>query len=181
MPGGAPRARSNSVEQPHVPQAPRAQSEPRPFALKLIIGYKFAKAPLVLLLGVILTANPHGAEHFARVLSRELSEGGALLAKVGAWLGLHLSPKDLKHAAFLAWGDGLVTLLEGVLLLRGHAWGEWIVVAALAALVPFEAISLERRPGPLKLVVLLLNVAIVVYLASRRWQERARHHSSSAR
>jgi uncharacterized membrane protein (DUF2068 family) len=98
-----------------------------------------------------------------------------LFAKLGVWLGLHLSRNDVRHATFLAWGDGLVTLLEGVLLLRGHALGEWIVVAALAALVPFEVVSLERHPGPLKLIVLTLNVAIVAYLASRRWQERARH------
>lgn len=167
------------MAQPDVPRTPPARTEPRPFALKLIIGYKFAKAPLVLLLAVLLTASPRGAEHAARVLSRELSEGGALLAKIGAWLGLHMSRKDVHHAAFLAWGDGLVTLLEGVLLLRGHAWGEWIVVAALAALIPFEAISLERHPGPLKVVVLTLNVAIVIYLARRRWQERGRHGHSS--
>ncbi len=114
----------------------------------------------------------------ARALARELSEGGALLAKLGAWLGLHASRNDVRHAAFLAWGDGLLTLLEGVLLLRGHAWGEWLVVVALAALIPFEAISLERHPGPLKLVVLSLNLAIVVYLAARRWLERGRHRRS---
>ena len=161
------------MQRPDPPRAARDPNEPRPFTLKLIIGYKFAKAPLVLLLAVWLTASPRGAEHAARALVHELSEGGALLAKVGTWLGMHVSRNDVRHAALLAWGDGLVTLLEGVLLLRGHAWGEWIVVAGLAALVPFEAISFERHPGPLKIVVLALNVAIVGYLAARRWQGRA--------
>jgi len=163
------------VERPDVPQAARDGSDARPFALKLIIAYKFVKAPLVLVLAVLLTVSPLGAEHAARVLARELSEGGALLAKIGAWLGLHTTGKDVHHAALLAWGDGLATLLEGVLLQRGHAWGEWIVVATLAALIPFEAVSLERHPGPLKVVVLTLNVAIVIYLAARRWQQRGRH------
>ncbi|HKO53679.1 MAG TPA: DUF2127 domain-containing protein [Polyangiaceae bacterium] len=163
------------MEPPIVPRPPPGQSVPRPFALELIIGYKFTKAPLVLLLAVLLTASPNGAERVAHALARELSEGGALLARVGTWLGLHVSRSDLRHAALLAWGDGLVTLLEGVLLLRGHAWGEWLVVAALAALIPFEALSLEQRPGPLRVVVLTLNVAIVAYLASRRWREGRRH------
>jgi uncharacterized membrane protein len=167
------------VEPPDVPRTPPAESDPRPFTLKLIIGYKFTKAPLVLLLALLLTLNPRGAEQMARALAQELSEGGALLAKFGAWLGLHASRHDVHRAAFLAWGDGLLTLLEGVLLLRGHAWGEWIVVAALAALIPFEVISLERHPGPLKLIVLTLNLAIVIYLAARRWLERGRHHRSS--
>lgn len=167
------------MEPTDVPQAPHGPSEPRPFALKLIIGYKFTKAPLVLLLALLLTASPLGAEHIARVLAHQLSEGGALLTRVGTWLGLHVSRNDVRHAAFLAWGDGLTTLLEAVLLQRGHPWGEWIVVAALAALIPFEAISLERHPGPLKLVVLTLNLAIVVYLAARRWLERGRHRRPS--
>lgn len=163
------------VERQDLAQARRAPSNPRPFTLKLIIGYKFVKAPLVLLLAAWLTASPQGAEHVVHTLVRELSEGGALLARLGTWLGLHLSRNDLRHATILAWGDGVVTLLEGVLLLRGHAWGEWLVVAALATLIPFEALSLERHVGPLKLIVLTLNVAIVAYLASRRWRARARH------
>ncbi|HET7538533.1 MAG TPA: DUF2127 domain-containing protein [Polyangiaceae bacterium] len=167
-----------SSSQSDDPRAPPQKGEPRPFTLALIIGYKFVKAPLVLLLAVLLTASPRGAEHVARALAHELSEGSALLAKLGAWLGMHVSRSDVRHAAFFAWGDGLMTLLEGVLLLRGHAWGEWIVVVGLAALIPFEAVSFERHPGPLKIVVLLLNVAIVIYLAARRWQQRGRHRHS---
>jgi hypothetical protein len=167
------------VEPLDDPRAPGAQSEPRPFTLKLIIGYKFAKAPLVLMLALLLTVSPRSAEHIARALVHELSEGGALLAKLGNWLGMHVSRSNVRHAAFIAWGDGLMTSLEGVLLLRGHAWGEWIVVVGLAALVPFEIISFEHRPGPLKIAVLALNVAIVLYLAARRWQQRGRHGHSS--
>jgi uncharacterized membrane protein (DUF2068 family) len=74
----------------------------------------------------------------------------------------------------LAWLDGATTLAEGWLLFRGKPWGEWIVVAALAALVPFEAVSLERHPGPIKGLVMVLNVGVVVYLAVRRVRERGR-------
>jgi uncharacterized membrane protein (DUF2068 family) len=91
---------------------------------------------------------------------------------------VHVSRKDVHHAALIAWLDGAVTLAEGLLLLRGKAWGEWLVVAALAALVPFEAVSLERHPGPLKLLVLAANVGIVVYLAVRRVHERGRHRQT---
>jgi hypothetical protein len=38
----------------------------------------------------------------------------------------------------------------------------------LAALVPFDAVSLERHPGPIKGVVMVPNVGVVVYLAVRR-------------
>jgi uncharacterized membrane protein (DUF2068 family) len=146
----------------------------RPFGLKVIIGYKLVKAPAVLALALFLTLNARGAEHLVMVLARDLSEGSALTARVGAWLGMHASLTDVHHVAVIAWLDGAVTLAEGILLLRGKAWGEWLVIGALATLIPFEAVSLGRHRGPLKLVVLLLNTAIVLYLAERRRLESKR-------
>ena len=153
---------------------PPAPTHPRPLGLRLIIGYKLVKAPVVLALALFLTVDARSAEHVAVVVARDLSEGSAFSARVGAWLGMHASLKDVHHVALIAWLDGIATLAEGYLLLRGKAWGEWIVIGALAALVPFEAVSLERHPGPIKLVVLLVNIVIVAYLAARRRRERPR-------
>lgn len=150
---------------------PPAPSPPRPLGLKLIIGYKLVKAPVVLALALFLTVDPRSAEHLVMIVARDLSEGGAFTARAGAWLGMHASLTDVRHVAMIAWLDGVTTAAEGFLLLRGKAWGEWIVIGALAALVPVEAVSLERHPGPIKLVVLLLNIVIVVYLAVRRRRE----------
>jgi len=145
-----------------------------PVGLRLIIGYKFVKALLVLGLAAFLTLDPREAARAAVAFAHELMESGAFLARAGRWVGLHVSRKDLHHAAALAWLDGTATLAEGWLLFRGKPWGEWIVVATLAALVPFEAVSLERRPGPIKGLVMAINVAVVVYLAVRRTRERRR-------
>lgn len=43
----------------------------------------------------------------------------------------------------------------------------------LACLLPIEGLSLEHRPGPGKLLVLLANAAIVVYLVRQRTLARA--------
>lgn len=126
---------------------------------------------MVLALALFLTVDAPSAEHVVLALARDLSEGSAFTARAGAWLGMHASLKDVRHVALIAWLDGATTLAEGFLLLRGKAWGEWLVIGALAALVPFEAVSLERHPGPIKLVVLLLNIVIVAYLAARRRRE----------
>jgi len=146
----------------------------RPVGLRLIIGYKFVKALLVLGVAAFLTLDPREAVRAAIAFAHELTESGAFLARAGTWLGMHVSRKDLHHAAALAWLDGATTAAEGWLLFRGKPWGEWIVVGVLAALVPFEAVSLERHPGPIKGLVLVLNVGVVVYLARRRVRERAR-------
>jgi uncharacterized membrane protein (DUF2068 family) len=147
----------------------------RPVGLRLIIGYKFVKALLVLGVAALLTLDPREAVRAAVALSHELMESGAFLARAGRWVGVHVSQKDLHHAAVLAWLDGATTLVEGWLLLRGKPWGEWIVVGTLAALVPFEALSLERHPGPIKALVMAANVTVVVYLAVRRVREGRSH------
>jgi uncharacterized membrane protein (DUF2068 family) len=70
--------------------------------------------------------------------------------------------------ALLAWLDFVSTTLEAVLLMMGKAWGEWVVTIGIAALLVPELVSLEKRPSWARLVVLLVNAAIVVYLAQRR-------------
>jgi uncharacterized membrane protein (DUF2068 family) len=46
-------------------------------------------------------------------------------------------------------------------------------VGTLALLVPFEVLSLEHRPSAVKIAILLINVAVVVYLAAVRTRRRA--------
>jgi uncharacterized membrane protein (DUF2068 family) len=147
-------------------------SERRPGGLKLILAYKCVKAPLVLALALVLTLNPRGALHAVDVAARDLSEGGALFAHFARWLELHLTQRAVGRGAILAWLDGLTTTLEAFLLWRGHAWGEWLVVAGLGALVPFEAFSFEKHPSPMRLGALLVNAAVVAYLVVLRLRAR---------
>jgi uncharacterized membrane protein (DUF2068 family) len=64
-------------------------------------------------------------------------------------------------------------LVEGVgLLLRKH-WAEWMTVATTALLLPLEAHEVLRRPGPIRVAVLVANVLIVVYLIVRLRRQRS--------
>jgi uncharacterized membrane protein (DUF2068 family) len=146
--------------------------EERPPGLKLIIAYKCVKAPLVLALALVLTLNPRGALHAVDVVARDMSEGGALFGRVARWLETHVTQRAIGHGALLAWLDGLTTTLEAFLLWRGHAWGEWLVVAGLGALVPFEAASLEKHPSWTRFAALLVNAAVVAYLIVLRLRAR---------
>lgn len=144
----------------------------RPKALRAIIAYKFVKAGVVLPLALLLTAAPHGAARVLWELIRDLAEGGALAAKLAAWLGSHVSTRTLAEAAVVAWVDGLTTGLEAYLLYRGKAWGEWVVIATLALLLPVEVVMLEEHPSAPKLAALIINAAVVAYLVHRRLRER---------
>ena len=55
-------------------------------------------------------------------------------------------------------------LAEGTGLWLRKRWGEWLTVIITSSLVPVEVYEIHRHPSWAKVVVLILNVAIVVYL-----------------
>lgn len=140
----------------------------RQAGVRLIIVYKLVKAPVMLALALWLAAAPGAVVRSLDFLARELAEGGATWARAAAWIHLHVTNTVIGEAAVLAGLDGLSTAIEGLLLLSGRVWAEWIVIAGLALLLPAEILSLEHRPGTGKSIVLVVNAAIVIYLARDR-------------
>jgi uncharacterized membrane protein (DUF2068 family) len=139
-----------------------------PAGLKVIVAYKFVKAPIMVALAMALTFAPERSVSVARHLVAELSETGTVGWRIARWIEPNLNIRVEHRAALLAWLDGASTLAEAFLLLTGTPWGEWIVVAALGVLLPFEAIALVRRPRIGRAVILLVNGAVVAYLVRLR-------------
>lgn len=148
---------------------------PRTFGIKLIIAYKFVKAPLMAALAIWLALDARAAVAVGERLASTLSEGGAYLAGVGHWIHLHLTRTVVTGSAIAAGLDSISTALEGILLWMGKPWGEWIVTLGLGSLIPLELFSLVRGPNLGKAIVLAINTAIVAYLAWRRIRALRRH------
>ncbi len=122
----------------------------------------------MLTLALWLTLAPGPTFRILEKLAHELAEGGIAWARAGAWLQGNLTHRVVAQGAVLAWFDSVSTAIEAALLSIGSSWAEWIVAIGLACLLPIEVLSLEHRPGLGKLLVLLANAAIVVYLVRRR-------------
>jgi uncharacterized membrane protein (DUF2068 family) len=138
---------------------------------RLIIAYKLCKAVAMFGVALWLTTAPGAAYRTLELLARDLSEGGVAFARVGHWIHEHLSDNIVRRGAELAWLDGLSSAVEAFLLLSGKSWAEWIVIVGLAGLIPFEIASIAHRPGIAKFLVLLVNLAIVAYLARSQLQK----------
>ena len=160
--------------QPAPTQVARAEERQR-VGFRLIIGYKFAKAALMFGVALWLTTAPGAAFRTLELLARELAEGGAAFAHAGHWIQEHLTSSLVRRGALLAWLDSISSAIEAFLLLSGKPWAHWIVILGLAALLPFEILSIEHRAGVGNVLVLLANVLIVAYLA-RLQILRARAH-----
>lgn len=62
--------------------------------------------------------------------------------------------------------------LEAIGLLLERRWVEWLIVVETGLFLPFEVYELGRHATVLKVVTLLANVLILVYLVRRLQQQR---------
>jgi len=58
-------------------------------------------------------------------------------------------------------------LVEGTGLWLQRRWGEWATVVITGLLIPVEVYEILRHPSAAKILVLIVNVAVVGYLVYR--------------
>ena len=148
-----------------------AASEPAAPGLRLIIGYKFAKAATELCAGVAFFAfGQAGATHklveAALTLRHHATEAWSI-ALAEKLLDVSTA-RHVQVVALAVVADGLVTAVEGWALQRGYAWSHWLVMLTTASLLPFEIIALAHHFNAGHVVVLTVNLLIVVYLLRHR-------------
>jgi uncharacterized membrane protein (DUF2068 family) len=103
---------------------------------------------------------------------------------------LHINPEKHYAQVFLQWADGVTDaklLLIGALaavysmmrfieaygLWRARAWAEWFALIAGAVYVPFELYDLIHQPTSIRAATLIVNLAIVAYMAYLRLFEKS--------
>ena len=60
----------------------------------------------------------------------------------------------------------ILHIIEGVGLLLDRDWAGYLVIIATSSLVPFELYEISRKLSPLRIILLLLNLAVVSYLVA---------------
>jgi uncharacterized membrane protein (DUF2068 family) len=78
---------------------------------------------------------------------------------------LNISPKQIREFSLGSFIYAGLRLLEGVGLVMRKRWAEYLVVIITAIFIPLEIYELFHRFTLIRLVVLLLNAAVVWYLA----------------
>jgi uncharacterized membrane protein (DUF2068 family) len=151
---------------------------PPPTGLRLIVTYKLTKAVLQVAAAVLLF---YGAAHG---LNARLTDFAEKLREhaVHAWSNVFAaallrfthSRHSLGFTAYALLADAVLSSVEGWAISRGHTWGEWLVVVMTASLIPFEIWALMHHIRFGRVVLLILNVAIVTYLIRNiRFRRRA--------
>jgi uncharacterized membrane protein (DUF2068 family) len=139
--------------------------------LRLIIGYKFLKRMIELLMGASflflgLVGVAEKLTAIVRVIRHHATEAWSIA------LAERIIHASTAHNVFVVAvaiiADGTVTLLEGWALHGRYRWSRWLVVGTTFSLLPFEVVTLVRHPSAGRVTLVLTNALIVVYLIQRR-------------
>lgn len=76
-----------------------------------------------------------------------------------------LDPQRLKALSFGTFFYAAVLLTEGVGLAMGKRWAEYFTIIVTSSFIPLEIYEIARRITAMKVVLLLINIAVVAYLA----------------
>ena len=148
--------------------------------LAVIAVFKVVKGLLLLLLGLGLLKLMHAeiATLFSLLiealhLNADSRLIHALVLKVDA-----LQPHSVLLAGLASLGYAAILLVEGIGLWLEFTWAAYLTVVSTSLLLPFELYEIIEQVSMLRVGVLLLNLAIVLYLISqlRRHTLRARTH-----
>ncbi|SIN96020.1 Uncharacterized membrane protein, DUF2068 family [Singulisphaera sp. GP187] len=141
-------------------------SHRRRWGLAMIGVYKLAKAAVLLIGGAfVLRLKPNDIlDGVIRIVARFRfdPEDELIHATIARLSGL--SEKRLVAIGAGIVFYGLLYLVEGVGLLLQKRWAEYLVVVTTGLLIPLEVYEVFKKGSPLRIAVLLANVAIVAYL-----------------
>src|ERR1700677_858238 len=150
--------------------------------VRTVATFEFTKGIVVLLAGLgvftmrhkdiwgiaeslleFLHANPH--HHF-----------------VGVFIDLVYRVSDIRlwKIATVAAVYVILRFVEAYGLWYVRPWAEWLAIASRSIYIPFEVADLLRGPDALRLLILGVNVAIVLYMLMLRLEAAKKHHPQKA-
>jgi uncharacterized membrane protein (DUF2068 family) len=147
--------------------------------LKLIAAERIVRSLLLAAAGVYLLT--HLDKDFGNLAAKvlkavELDPRRPFFHRIVVYLhDLHAS--EIKIAALLAIGYGILERVEGIGLWMDQLWAEYLTVIATSLLLPYEIYELIHRPTIWKVGGIAINIVIVIYLARLLRHRVKREHA----
>jgi uncharacterized membrane protein (DUF2068 family) len=140
----------------------------------LIGVFKLVKSALLVAVGVGVVSHPD-VQHWASAIRIDPNNHYVHRA-----LGLASDPRRLAELGVGTFLYAAVFAVEGVGLLLHRRWAEYFTIAVTASFIPLEVYETARHVTIARLIVLVVNAAIVVYLVARVLSRHSSLPSSSS-
>jgi len=150
----------------HNQREPRSRPAPISRGLRLIAAFKLFKGLVLFAVGIGAVKLLHKdlafeVERWADIFRVDPNNHyiHRLLVKLSI-----LDDRKLKELSVGTFFYSALLLTEGFGLMLGKRWAEYFTIFATSSLIPLEIYELTKRISSPRIVVLLLNIVIVVYL-----------------
>ncbi len=183
----------------HAPVLLRGKELRSAFILRLLAVERWARGVIIVLLGVavlrlestqvslqrLFEADLKSLDPFFRQIHFNVSDSATIRSIENVLHAKH-STLDLIAAGLFVYGA--LQIFEGVGLWSLKRWGEYVAVVGTTLFIPLEVYELTEKISWLKITVLIVNIAAVLYLllskrlfgirGGRQAYEAARHEES---
>jgi uncharacterized membrane protein (DUF2068 family) len=137
--------------------------------IRLVAVFKILKAATLIVTGIGILKLMHmdvarELDHWVAMLGLD---PGSRYVSQAIQKATNLSPHRIRELGLVSFVYAGLFLTEGIGLWLLKRWAEWFTVIITSSLLPFEIYEIHRHPTAIKIVVLVINVAIVVYLLYR--------------
>jgi uncharacterized membrane protein (DUF2068 family) len=137
--------------------------------LRLIALFKFFKASVLIVTGIGILKLMHNdaattLDHWFAIAG--LAPGNRFVDHA-LRSAANIPPDRIKDIGLGSFVYAALFLTEGIGLWMLKHWAEWFTVVITASLVPLEVWEIHHHPTAVKILVLIINIAVVAYLLYR--------------
>ena len=149
------------------------ETQPVDTVVRLIILERAIRGSLVFILGIALLTRSRNVVSLVRqwVAELDVNPERRLIPRIMVTVLRPIGAFSTRTVLLIGIGAllfGALELTEAIGLARRRRWAEYLTVIAGCIGIPFELMEVLNRQTPLRVGILLANVAIVIYLA---WQK----------
>jgi uncharacterized membrane protein (DUF2068 family) len=161
---------------PPLPSESCRVNSSRTGVLRLIAVFKLLKATLLVAVGLGALKLVHKdtgdvVQHWVELFRLDPNNHYVDTALEKA---SRLTPGKIKELGLGSLLYAGLFLTEGIGLWLEKRWAEWLTVIITSSLIPIEIYEIFHHTTPVKIFVLLINIAIVTYLVYRIRNKRMR-------
>ena len=137
--------------------------------IRLIAVFKLLKAASLLVVGfgILKLIHTDVAAHLEHWIAMLGFDPGSRIMSRAIQKVTTISPNRIKDFGVVSFIYAGLFLTEGIGLWLMKRWAEWFTVVITSSLLPLEIYEIFHRPTPIKILVLIINIAVVAYLLYR--------------
>jgi uncharacterized membrane protein (DUF2068 family) len=150
--------------------------------VRTVATFEFTKGIVVLLAGLGVFTMRHKDIWGVAESLLELFHANPHHHFVGIFIDLVYKVSDIRlwKIATVAAVYVILRFVEAYGLWYVRPWAEWLAIASGSIYIPFEVADLLRRPDIFRVLILVINVGVVVYMLMLRLEAAKKHHAARA-